>query len=204
MNYDSERRNEASPFLFSVEFDKIEEMKEVELKFKIDKPDLIRKKLKIQKAKFVGKAFERTTKFDTKNNDLEKEGKFLRVRTGFENVITFKRKINKTEKDFKEREEIELEISDPKEMEMILENLGFTKKWVMEKYREKWQWGSAEIVIDKLPFGNFIEIEGSKKAIQKTAKILGLDLKKGITTTYWGLWEDYRKKRGIKEENIIF
>jgi hypothetical protein len=49
-----------------------------------------------------------------------------------------------------------------------------------------------------------IEIEGSKKAIQKTAKILGLDLKKGITRTYWGLWKDFRKRKGIKEENIIF
>jgi hypothetical protein len=49
-----------------------------------------------------------------------------------------------------------------------------------------------------------IEIEGNKKTIQKTAKILGLDLKEGITATYWGLWEDFRKRKGIKEENIIF
>jgi predicted adenylyl cyclase CyaB len=186
-------------------FDRIEKMKEVELKFKIENPGLIRKKLKEARAKFIGKAFERTIKFDTKNDDLEKQEKFLRVRTGFENVITFKKKINKVDKNFKEREEIELEISDPVKMEKILENLGFTKKWVMEKYREKWILGNAEVVIDKLPkMGNFIEIEGSKKAIQKTAKILGLDLKKGITRTYWGLWEDFRKRKGIKEENIIF
>jgi predicted adenylyl cyclase CyaB len=179
--------------------------KEIELKFKIDKPNLIRKKLKEARAKFIGKAFERTIKFDTKNNDLEKEGKFLRVRTGFENVITFKKKLNKVEKNFKEREEIELEIADPEKMKKILENLGFTKKWVMEKYREKWQWGSVEIVIDKLPkMGNFIEIEGSKKAIEKAAKLLGLRLANGTTATYWGLWEDYRKKRDIKDENIIF
>jgi predicted adenylyl cyclase CyaB len=180
-------------------------MKEIELKFKIENPDLIRKKLKEARAKFIGKAFERTIKFDTKNGDLEKQEKFLRVRTGFENVITFKKKINKFDKNFKEREEIEVEISNPEKMKKILENLGFTKKWVMEKYREKWILGNAEVVIDKLPkMGNFIEIEGSKKVIQKTAKILGLDLKKGITRTYWGLWEDFRKRKGIKEENIIF
>jgi len=180
-------------------------MKEIELKFEIDESNLIRKKLKEERAKFIGKAFEKTVRFDTKNGDLQKEGKFLRVRTGFENVITFKKKINKVDKDFKEREEIEIEISNPKEMEMILAELGFTKKWIMEKYREKWQWGSVEIVIDKLPFGNFIEIEGSKKAIQKAAaKLLGLCLADGITATYWGLWEDYRKKRDIKDENIIF
>jgi predicted adenylyl cyclase CyaB len=180
-------------------------MKKIEIKFKIENPGLVREKLKGAGAKFVGKAFERTIKFDTKNDDLEKQEKFLRVRTGFENVITFKKKINKVDKNFKEREEIEVEISDPEKMEKILENLGFTKKWVMEKYREKWILGDAEVVIDKLPkMGNFIEIEGSKKAIQKTAKILGLDLKEGITATYWGLWEDFRKRKGIKEENIIF
>jgi adenylate cyclase class IV len=90
-------------------------------------------------------------------------------------------------------------------MEKILENLGFTKKWIMEKYREKWILGNVEVVIDKLPkMGYFVEIEGSKGAIQKTAKILGLDLKKGITATYWGLWNDYCKRKVIKEENIIF
>jgi predicted adenylyl cyclase CyaB len=179
--------------------------KEIELKFKIENPGLIRKKLRNLKAKFIGKVFEKTIKFDTKNDGLEKQGKFLRVRTGFENVITFKKKINKVDKNFKEREEIEVEISDPEKMEKILENLGFAKKWGMEKYREKWILGNVEVVIDKLPkMGNFIEIEGSKKAIQKTAKILGLDLKEGITKTYWGLWEDYRKEKSIKEKNIIF
>ena len=178
--------------------------KEIELKFKVKEPDFIREKLKEVEAKFVGKAFEKTIKFDTKNDDLKKEGKFLRVRTGFKNVITFKRKIGTGDKKFKEREEIELEISDSKKMEEILKNLGFPKRWIMEKYREKWQWGSAEIVIDRLPFGNFLEIEGNKKVIEKTAKLLGLHLADGLTSTYWGLWEDYRKKHVIKNENIIF
>ena len=178
--------------------------KEIELKFRIEKPSLIREKLKEVGAKFIGKAFEKTVKFDTKNDDLKREGKFLRVRTGFKSVITFKRKIRPKDKKFKEREEIELGISNPKAIKKILENLGFTKKWVMEKYREKWQWGSAEIVIDKLPFGNFIEIEGSKRAIEKNAKLLGLRLTDGLTYTYWGLWEDYRKKHKIRDKNIIF
>jgi len=178
--------------------------KEIEIKFKIKNADVIRKKLKKLGARFLGKTFEKTIKFETKNNDLKKQGKFLRLRTGFKNEITFKRMINKIDKEFKEREEIEVEISDPEKMKTILENLGFTKRWIMEKYREKWQLGNAEIVIDKLPFGNFIEIEGSKRAIEKNAKLLGLRLADGLTATYWGLWENYRKKKGIKDKNIIF
>ena len=75
----------------------------------------------------------------------------------------------------------------------------------MEKYRQKWHLKNAEISIDRLPkMGNFVEIEGKKKAIRKVVKILGLNFKDGITATYWDLWEDYRKKKGIKNENIIF
>ena len=128
----------------------------------------------------------------------------MRVKTGFKNIITFKKKIKKSDKRFREREEIEFEISDPKEMEVILENLGFRKKLIMEKYREKWQRGSVEIVIDKLPFGYFIEIEGDKKEILKTIKNLELNFQDKITDTYWDLWEDYRKKHRAKDENIIF
>lgn len=171
-------------------------IKEIEIKFKIANPDSIRKKLKKAGAKFFGETFEKTIRFDTKNKQLEKHGKFLRVRSGFKNTITFKRKLSKTDKKFKEREEIEFEISDPKGMEIILEKMGFSKKLIMEKYREKWQWGSAEVVIDKLPFGNFIEVEGSKKEIQKTIKALNLRFIDSLTATYWDLWEDYRKEKG--------
>ena len=122
--------------------------REIKIKFNIDSANSIRKMLRNKGARFLGKAFEKTIRFDTKNKNLEKEGKFLRVRTGFKDVITFKRKTKPGDKKFREREEIEFEIADPKSMEIILEKLGFTKKRIMEKYREKWQWGSAEIVID--------------------------------------------------------
>lgn len=175
---------------------------EIEIKFKIKNPGLIRRILKNQKAKFIGKVFEKTLRFDTPDNRLEKNGKFLRIRTGFKNVMTFKKKIES--KKFKEREEIELEISDPNRMKIILENLGFTKIRIMEKYREKWQLKNAEICIDKLPMGNFIEIEGRKNIIKKVVKILGLDFNDGITATYWDLWKEFTKRKGIKNENIIF
>jgi adenylate cyclase class 2 len=175
---------------------------EIEIKFEIKNPNLIRKALKNLKAKFFGKVFEKTIRFDTPNDDLAKIGKFLRIKTGFKNVITLKRKIES--KKFKEREEIELEISDPEKMEIILKNLGFTKARIMEKYREKWKLNGTEIVIDKLPMGNFIEIEGREKSIKKVVNLLGLDFKNRLVCTYWDLWKDFTRKKGIKNENIVF
>ena len=175
---------------------------EIELKFKIKDPETFRKELKDKKAKFLGKAFEKTFRFDTPNKDLEKEGKFLRVRTGFKNTLTLKQKMK--DKEFKVREEIELEISNPQKMITILKKLGFARTLIMEKYREKWQFQGAEVVIDKLPMGVYIEIEGTKNSIQKVIEKLNLNPKEKITKTYWALWKDYSDKRGIKDENIVF
>jgi adenylate cyclase class 2 len=176
--------------------------REIEIKFEIKSPDSIRRTLKNQGAKFIERAFEKTLRFDTPNDELAKNKKFLRIKTGFKNVITFKKKI--ASKEFKEREEIEFEIADPEKMRVILENLGFTKVRIMEKYREKWQLSNTEIVIDKLPIGNFIEIEGEKNSIKEIAEILGLNFKNRITGTYWDLWREFSKRRGIKNENITF
>lgn len=74
-------------------------------------------------------------------------------------------------------------------MEEILVSLGFTKKLIMEKYREKWQLPKVEVVIDELPFGNFMEIEASEEDITKTANKLGLKISDGLTQSYWELWQ---------------
>ncbi len=176
--------------------------KEIEVKFALKNALKIRKILKRNKAKFKGRAFERTVRFDSKDKKLEKSGKFLRIRTGFEKTITFKKKIEN--KNFKERIEIELEIDDEKKMAEILKNLGFNKILIMEKFREKWTLLDTEIVIDKLPMGLFIEIEGGEKAINKMIKLLELDSEKRILVTYWDIWKNFARKNKIKNQNIIF
>ena len=164
--------------------------REVEIKFKVVDVPALQKKLRSLKARRVGKAFERTVRFDTPGDDLEKSNKFVRVRTGFKNVVTFKQKLGEDTK-FKVRKEIELEVSDPQKMEQVIEGLGFTKRLIMEKYREKWEVDACEVVIDELPFGVFTEIEGSRDQIVGAAKSLGFKLTDGITVSYWELWHEF-------------
>jgi len=178
------------------------ENREIEVKFKIETPQEIIKKLRQLGAQFQGKAFEKTIRFDTENDSLAKQDKFLRLRSGFKNVITFKAKVANDK--FKEREEIETEVKDQEKMRQILERLGFTKLRVMEKYRQKWNLGGVEIVIDKLPMGTFIEIEGSESEIKKTAEKLELDFQESLTNTYWDLWVEYAKKNKLSANNIVF
>ncbi len=175
--------------------------REIEIKFKIQNPQQIREKIS-KEGKLVGKAFEKTIRFDTQTKSLESSGKFLRVRSGFSNTITFKRKVEN--KEFREREELELEISDLEKMRQIIKNLGFDKELIMEKYREKWKFKDVEIVIDTLPMGTYIEIEGNEQSIKETAKTIGLNLENKILETYWEIWKDFAKENKIQSENITF
>ncbi len=77
--------------------------------------------------------------------------------------------------------------------------LGFDKKLRYEKNRETWTFKKTEIVLDELPFGKFIEIEGKEKDIPTAAKLLGYNETEYITKTYFELAEE----AGIKKD-ILF
>lgn len=175
---------------------------EIEIKFKVLDLNVIAEQLEKIGLQTQGQVFEKTWRFDTPNNDLEKAGKFLRLRNGIKKTLTFKRKV--ANKEFKEREEIELEISDLEKIKKIFENLGYTKILIMEKYRQKWSGQGVEICLDKMPMGNYIEIEGKREAIKEMVAKLSFDLNKKIVATYWDLWREYAKEHNIDNENIIF
>ncbi len=61
-----------------------------------------------------------------------------------------------------------------------------------------------QVVIDKLPMGNYIEIEGEEKEIDRLIKVLQLDVKQKILGTYWDLWREFALKHNIKNKNIVF
>ena len=74
-------------------------------------------------------------------------------------TLTYKKALP-TVSSIKQRREEETVVADPEAMEAILVALGFTPALVYEKRRQTWRLGKTEIVIDVLPFGLFMEIEG--------------------------------------------
>ncbi|MCL5010721.1 MAG: class IV adenylate cyclase [Patescibacteria group bacterium] len=179
-----------------------ENNREIEVKFKTENRSQMQEKINGLGAVYAGEAFERTILFDTPADSLREQGKFLRLRSGFKNVITLKTKISNP--DFKEREEIELEISDLPKMKIILEGLGFSKRRIMEKRRQKWNLGEAEITLDELPFGDYLEIEASEALIREIAAKLGFDFNDKITLSYWGLWREIAKPQESNQGDIVF
>jgi len=80
-------------------------------------------------------------------------------------VLTYKERVG-TRTDIKEQLELETGLDNPDAIEFILEALGYYPALVYEKRRETWRLGATEIVVDELPFGLFMEIEGEEQSIR--------------------------------------
>jgi adenylate cyclase, class 2 len=105
---------------------------------------------------------------------LESRGRVLRLRrVGPRSVFTFKER-EPTEAAVKRQREEETEVADADALAAILEALGFRPALVYEKRRSTWRVAGAEVVLDELPFGLFVEIEGDEEAIADAEQLLGI------------------------------
>jgi adenylate cyclase class 2 len=85
------------------------------------------------------------------------------------------------------------------ELESIIENLGFQKALIYEKRRQTWQFRAVEIVLDELPFGQYMEIEGSITAIAEAEMLLEIENLTIENETYPHLTQKF----GVRKENLI-
>lgn len=134
--------------------------------------DEITQKLVDLGATYVKEVFE--VNYQHRGGDMDERGATLRLRTiGDFTVLTYKERM-RAENGAKRKIEHETYVSDVEATENIIERLGYRLTAVYEKRRKYWKLGETEVVLDELPFGLYMEIEGSNDAIEKTAKKLGL------------------------------
>lgn len=106
---------------------------------------------------------------------LDPRSRVLRLRrTPRGALFTFKERDSSPSPVKRQREE-ETEVSDAAALASILEALGYRAALVYEKRRATWRLNDAEVVIDELPFGLFLEIEGEESSILAAEKLLGLE-----------------------------
>lgn len=123
-------------------------------------------------AEFRKEVFE--VNYQHRGGEMDERGATLRLRKiGDFSVLTYKEKI-KTEDGSKQRIEYETSIADVDAMEKIIERLGYRLTAVYEKRRKYWHMGDVEVVLDELPFGQYMELEGMIEDIEKAEKLLGL------------------------------
>ena len=164
---------------------------EVEAKFQIDDLDGVRTRLlaaggEIKKQRI----YEKNTVYDDRAQSLKNSQRLIRLRQDEKIKLTFKGPAPaelEQASEAKVREEIELEIADFDKMELIIGRLGYEPAVVYEKYRETIQVGEVEAVLDELPYGNFVELEGSEAAIKALAEACDIKWESRLNTNYLAL-----------------
>jgi len=167
--------------------------KEIEIKLKIDNLAKLIKKLKTLNVRWGSCYSQKTVGFFSENS-IEK-GIFPRIRNEKGNtVLTVKIRTKKKSKYF-ERKEYSVRLSNLKDGINILKTLGFNKVRIFKKIRQEIKYKKLKLALDKLYFGNFLEIEGYKKDVKEMAEKLGFQEKDWITKAYLGLEDDYLKNK---------
>ena len=174
-------------------------MIEVEKKFRLTKRqrDAVLRRLPQVGASLDGEEFEENTLYS--GDGLKSGTCVLRLRRlGKSATLTYKKRLPGSSA-VKQQLEEETQVEDPDAMEAILEALGYTPAMVYEKRRQTWKLGKAEIVIDVLPFGLFMEIEGRVSDIRAVERKLGFKGLRVENATYPQL----TKKHGKLSEGLI-
>ena len=177
---------------------------EIEIKFRVDDVRTLNRRLRKSDFRLVTpRTHEINTLFDVRGHLLRKRGELLRLRKyGTEWVLTHKAK-GKSGR-HKTRVETETKIEDGTKMDAILRALGFAPTFRYEKFRSEWSDDKGHIVVDETPIGNFGEIEGPPRWIDRTAKLLQIPRSDYITATYSELFFQWKKQTGSPANEMTF
>jgi len=178
--------------------------KEVEIKFRVEEVRALTRKLRVSGFRLLTRRTrEINTLYDLPGHPLRARGELLRLRKyGTEWLVTHKSKGRMGR--HKTRVELETEVSDGAKMDAIFHALGYRPTFRYEKFREEWSDGTGHVVVDETPIGNFGEIEGPPRWIDRTAKQLGIGPQQYITDTYAGLFFAWKRRRRSAAREMTF
>jgi adenylate cyclase class 2 len=147
---------------------------EIEKKYRIGSEEVakLRERLRAVGAEGRGEEFEENTLYA--GPGLERGNRVLRLRrVEGRAIFTFKESIGSS--GIRRRREDETAVEDADALAAILDALGYTPAVVYEKRRETWLVAGVEVVLDELPFGLYVEIEGEEKSILEAERLLEIN-----------------------------
>ena len=178
---------------------------EIEVKFLIaDLPALLEKLQNLGALMLRPRMLEVNLRFDTPDMQLGKRAQVLRLRQDDQAILTFKSP-GKIIGGVISRTELEVLVSDFQTTRALLEALGFQVFMTYEKYRQNFQLNELVASVDEMPYGNFIELEGSSpEHVRATAALLGLDWDQRINLSYTALLGLYNQNSGNTFRDLSF
>lgn len=178
---------------------------ETEVKFFVRNLKPIELRLLELKAQLIQpRVHEINYRFDFPNNELRNNQKVLRLRKDDQAHLTFKG-ASKEFQGVMSREEIEFVVEDFDKAKQLLESLGFTPVVFYEKFRTTYELHETHIMLDELPYGQFVEIESNDiTAIKNVSNLLGLNWNAMVKAGYHALFDRVANKYGLESWNLSF
>jgi len=197
-----------------------------------DREDLLRQ-LASLRASYQGRVHEMNTLYDTPGGALRREGKLLRIRVeqpaepakisarapresrkSQAALLTFKgpprpepSKKSPGGRRYKIREEREVRVADGAVLARILEAMGLRPVFRYEKYRSTFRLPplpGVTLDFDETPIGDFLEAEGTRAAIDRSAAMLGYGPADYITESYGQLFlRETRRAKPSRKGNTL-
>ncbi|NJD58761.1 MAG: class IV adenylate cyclase [Anaerolineales bacterium] len=177
---------------------------ELEIKFYLSRRNEIEKKISALGKVIAPRVLESNLRFDTPGGSLSSEGKLLRLRRDTRTRVTYKGP-GVSQGGAHLRQELEFTVSDFDTARALLEALGYQVYTIYEKYRTTYLVRDLEVVLDELPNGDFLEIEGpDAESIHGLAQQLGFNWDRRIMDSYTVLFERMRTQLGLTFRDLTF
>jgi len=150
------------------------------------------------------RVFETNTVYDTPDLSLRTSQRLLRVRQAG-GVFTLTYKGPPAVARHKSREELELEVTSAETMAAILDRIDFRPVFRYEKYRAEYRRppSSGVATVDETPVGVFIELEGSPRWIDRSARALGFTGRDYVTASYGRLYLEWCQRKGVEPGDML-
>jgi adenylate cyclase class 2 len=179
---------------------------EIETKFHIHDLKKVETRLQAMEARLVQpRQLEQNLRFDLPDGSLRKSYRVLRLRQDEKAVLTYKGPGSKAVDGIRAREEWEVLVSDFKTTQKILESLGYVIQFIYEKYRTTYILKTSQVMLDEMPFGFFVEIEGETQSdVVTLAEHLQLEREGAIPDSYQVLFERVKDALGLSFRDLTF
>lgn len=178
---------------------------EIEVKFYVRDLKKIESRLRDLNSQLIQpRVHELNYRYDLPDGSMRAAGRVLRLRRDANATLTYKSPSVFVDGIFS-RTELETTIGDFDTAQKILEALGYVRTMTYEKFRAVYELDHIHIMLDELPIGDFVEIEGADgKGIRNMASRLGLDIEAAVGAGYARLFEEYNTRQGRASTDLTF